>query len=64
MVVIDVTDSAGVHRSIEVRPGDVPQRLAHAYASMIPGGISAKQQAKLVGILEEAMLTHFGAGVR
>jgi hypothetical protein len=59
-VVVDVTDKEGVHRSITIRPGDSVMALAEAYANLVPGGISDKQFQKLVHILSETVLQHFG----
>lgn len=60
VVVVDVTDRSGTRRSIEVREGDVPAELAQRYAASVPGGITSKQFSKLVHILQDTKVAHFG----
>lgn len=59
-VIVDVTDAHGVHRSITVSPSDSTIDLAQRYAMSVPGGISEKQFQKLVNILNDTVLQHFG----
>lgn len=59
-VIVDVTDSQGVHRTITVSASDSAVDLAQRYATSVPGGISEKQFQKLVHILNETAAQHFG----
>lgn len=59
VVVVDVTDKDGVKRSIEVREDDEPLKLAELYAASVPGGLTSRQFAKLLHILESTAQSHF-----